>query len=131
MPPRFETLADWLSWQEQLHSSAVDLGLERIRAVLERLAPDLSSAVIITVGGTNGKGSTLAFLDAIYRRAGYRTGLFTSPHFVDYCERIRIDGDKVTESDLCAAFAAIDEARGDISLTYFEFSTLALSLIHI
>ncbi|EDY87545.1 FolC bifunctional protein [gamma proteobacterium HTCC5015] len=125
MSARFDSLQAWLSWQGRLHSSEVDLGLDRIRAVLARLSLDFSQSIVVTVAGTNGKGSTLAFLESIYRQAGYRVGLFTSPHFLHYCERIRIDGDRVSEQAVCDAFAAIDSVRGEISLTYFEFSTLA------
>jgi dihydrofolate synthase/folylpolyglutamate synthase len=125
MAIRFNTLDDWLRWQETLHPRAIELGLERIRSVLRRLQPDAPPFAVITVGGTNGKGSCVAFLDAILRAAGYRVGAYTSPHLLRYNERIRVDGVAVDDEDLCRLFARIDAARGDISLTYFEFGTLA------
>ncbi len=122
---RFATLNDWLCWQETLHPKAIDLGLDRMRAVLHRLCPEPPSYRVITVGGTNGKGSCVALLDAILRAAGYRVGAYTSPHLLRYNERIQINGIAVDDAVLCRAFARIDTARGDISLSYFEFSTLA------
>lgn len=123
--PRFATLAQWLAWQEGLHPRAIDLGLERMRVVLERLGLESPAYKVITVGGTNGKGSAVAFLDAILAAAGYRVGAYTSPHLLRYNERIRVAGVEVSDATLCRAFAAIDAVRGDISLTYFEFGTLA------
>ncbi len=123
--PRFNALGDWLAWQERLHPNAIDLGLERVRVVLERLALERPEYPVITVGGTNGKGSTVAFLDAMLRAAGYRTGVYTSPHILRYNERVRVVGREADDVELCAAFARIDNARSDISLTYFEFGTLA------
>ena len=122
---RFATLDDWLFWQETLHPRAIDLGLERVRAVLRRLQPEPPPYVVITVGGTNGKGSCVALLETILRAAGYRVGTYTSPHLSRYNERIRIDGDEAGDESICRAFARIDAARGDHSLTYFEFGTLA------
>lgn len=122
---RFDSLADWLRWQETLHPREVELGLDRVRAVAERLDLLRPACPVITVGGTNGKGSTLACLEAIYTRAGYRTGLYTSPHLIRYNERIRIGQCEAGDADIMAAFAAVDRARGDTSLTYFEFGTLA------
>ncbi|WP_127477463.1 bifunctional tetrahydrofolate synthase/dihydrofolate synthase [Sulfurivermis fontis] len=122
---RFNSLAAWLEWQETLHPSTIDLGLERVAAVLRRLHPAPPPFVVITVGGTNGKGSTVAMLDAILRAGGYRVGAYTSPHLLRYNERVRLDGEMVDDAALCDAFARIDAARGDISLTYFEFGTLA------
>lgn len=121
---RFNTLAEWLAWQETLHPQAIDLGLERPGRVLERLALERPFPVF-TVAGTNGKGSTVALLDAILRAAGYRVGAYSSPHLFRYNERIRIDGTEVSDEALCEAFARVDEARGETSLTYFEFGTLA------
>lgn len=123
--PRFDVLDDWLSWQERCHPSAIDLGLERVRQVavcLELLRP---SAKVITVAGTNGKGSCVAALSWWLRRQGARVGAYTSPHLVNYNERVQVDGQLVSDQALCSAFAAIDQARGNISLTYFEFATLA------
>jgi dihydrofolate synthase / folylpolyglutamate synthase len=122
---RFDSLDAWLRWQEGLHPRAIDLGLERVSKVADRLGIRKPAATVITVAGTNGKGSSLAMLDAIYRRGGYRVGLYTSPHIQRYNERIRIQGKMVEDARLCSAFEAIDQARGDISLSYFEFGTLA------
>lgn len=122
---RFTTLDDWLRWQETLHPMAIELGLDRVQTVLRHLQPEAPPLAVITVGGTNGKGSCVAFLDAILRTAGYRVGAYTSPHLLRYNERIRVNGVEVDDTDLCRTFARIDAARGDISLTYFEFGTLA------
>jgi dihydrofolate synthase/folylpolyglutamate synthase len=122
---RFLTLDEWLSWQESLHPTEIELGLERVATVLKRLQLDQPSFKVVTVAGTNGKGSSVAMLEAILRAGGYRVGAYTSPHLLRYNERIRIDGEAVADADLCAAFARIDAARADISLTYFEFGTLA------
>ena len=122
---RFTTLDDWLRWQETLHPQAIELGLERVRTVLRRLQPKAPPFTVITVGGTNGKGSCVAFLDAMLRAAGYRVGAYTSPHLLRYNERIRLNGVEVDDAALCRTFARIDAARGDLSLTYFEFGTLA------
>ena len=121
------SLADWLARQEKSHPSAIDLGLARVRNVAHRLGllePSVRHRTI-TVGGTNGKGSTVAFLDTLLRAAGRRTGRFTSPHLVRYNERICIDGVEAADEDLIAAFERIDAARGDITLTFFEYNTLA------
>jgi len=122
---RFSTLSDWLAWQETLHPVAIDLGLERVAGVAEKLGCLRPAPVVITVAGTNGKGSALAMLEAILRRAGYRTGCYTSPHLFRYNERLRIDGKAVDDARWCEAFARIDSLRGERSLTYFEFGTLA------
>jgi dihydrofolate synthase/folylpolyglutamate synthase len=122
---RFSTLSDWLAWQETLHPSAIDLGLERVASVARKLDCLQPAPVVITVAGTNGKGSTIAILEAILSRAGYRTGSYTSPHLFNYNERLRIDGEWVDDPRWCDAFARIDEQRGETSLTYFEFGTLA------
>jgi dihydrofolate synthase/folylpolyglutamate synthase len=122
---RYSTLADWLSWQETLHPAKVDLGLDRLRVVLERMGLEHPPYALITVAGTNGKGSCVAMLEAILHAAGYRVGAYTSPHLLRYNERIRIERATVSDAALCEAFARVDAARGDISLTYFEFGTLA------
>ncbi len=128
---RFATLNDWLDWQETLHPKTIDLGLDRVRTVLRRLEPEPPSFVVITVGGTNGKGSCVAMLEAILCAAGYRVGAYTSPHLLRYNERIRINGQDVEDDALCQIFARIDQARGDQSLSYFEFGALAaLELFH-
>ena len=118
-------LSDWLAWQEQLHPSVIDLGLQRVAEVWERLHPGSFEPFVITVAGTNGKGSCVAFLEAILRHAGYRTGSYTSPHLVRYNERIRVEGKTVTDEAICVAFERIDACRESVSLTYFEFGTLA------
>lgn len=122
---RFTRLADWLAWQETLHPRKIELGLERVRKVLARLDLVRPAPLVITVGGTNGKGSVVRLLEEICLAAGYRAGAYTSPHLLRYTERIRIDGREIAEADLCRLFAEIDRARQRISLTYFEFGTLA------
>jgi len=130
---KFNTLNEWLHWQESLHTSEIELGLTRVREVLEKLLPELFSEngqqhlpfTLITIGGTNGKGSTVAILEAILRASGYKTGSFTSPHFLQYNERIRLNGQSCDDARVCLSFEAINQARGETSLTYFEFSTLA------
>lgn len=119
------TLDQWLHYQLGTHPQAIAMGLERVRAVAERLDLLQLPCPVITVGGTNGKGSTVAYIEAIARASGYRTGAFTSPHLLRYNERIRIDGTEVSDADLVQAFEAIEAARADIALTYFEFGTLA------
>ncbi|MDB6060772.1 MAG: bifunctional tetrahydrofolate synthase/dihydrofolate synthase [Verrucomicrobiaceae bacterium] len=123
MPER--TLEQWLLWMEAHHPRQIELGLERVAAVVANLTLDLSGAKIITVGGTNGKGSCVAILESITRAAGYRVGTYTSPHLLRYNERVRIDGNSATDAELCAAFTAVQAALNGISLTYFEFGTLA------
>lgn len=122
---RFSTLHDWLSWQEQLHPATIELGLDRVREVWRRLGEKRPARHVITVAGTNGKGSSVAVLEAIARAAGYRVGAYTSPHLLRYNERVRIGAREASDRELMRAFAEIDAARGDISLTYFEFGTLA------
>jgi dihydrofolate synthase/folylpolyglutamate synthase len=122
---RFDDLDDWLSWQETLHPSRIELRLERVGAVWAALGPEHFPCPVITVGGTNGKGSCVAYLESFYRAGGYRCGAYTSPHLLHYSERVRIDGAPVGSGDLCAAFARIDVVRGETPLTYFEFGTLA------
>ncbi len=118
------TLAAWLEYIEQQHPQSIALGLERVADVLQKLQIRINCP-IITVGGTNGKGSTCAMLDAMLNSAGYRTGLYTSPHLVRYNERVRIAGREADDGALCEAFAAVEQARGAVPLTYFEFGTLA------
>ena len=123
--PRFHLLEDWLSWQQDLHFTAIDLGLERCSAVAERMGlldPDFT---VISVAGTNGKGSSVTMLDMILRRSGYLTGKYTSPHLLKYNERICTNGLEVEDEQLCRAFDRVDRARDGISLSYFEFGTLA------
>lgn len=121
------TLGDWLAHLEGLHPKGlggIELGLERVRQVKAALGQTQDCPLVI-VGGTNGKGSTCAYLEAIYRFAGYRVGCYTSPHLLEYNERVRIDGTPIDDAALCAAFARVEAARGKTSLTYFEFGTLA------
>jgi len=120
-----KTLQDWLDFCERLHPVTIDMGLDRVREVAQRLALRFDCPVI-TVAGTNGKGSTCAMLEAILLESGYRTGVYTSPHLVDFEERCRLSGQSASASELAEAFAAVDAARGEVSLTYFEFSTLAI-----
>lgn len=117
-------LAGWLAWMESRNATKITLGLERVAAVWGRLGLTLNLPVI-TVAGTNGKGSTCAFLEAMLLAGGYRVGLYTSPHLLRYNERIHIDGNEVSDADLCAAFAAVESVRGETPLSYFEHGTLA------
>ena len=128
-PMNRNSLADWLAWQESLHWRSIDLGLTRLLRVYERLALPAFKFPVITVGGTNGKGSCVALLASILRAGGYRVGTFTSPHLLRYNERIQIDGCEISDASLIAAFERIEAVRGEESLTYFEFNTLAALLI--
>lgn len=122
---RFQTLPEWLSWLETLHPVAIELGLARVRVVAERLGVLAPGVPVVTVAGTNGKGSVTALLEALLRAHGLRTALYTSPHILRFNERIRVDGVDAADADIVAALAAVDAARGETSLTYFEFTTLA------
>jgi dihydrofolate synthase/folylpolyglutamate synthase len=122
-------LDDWLDYQQRVHPRAIALGLDRVREVWVRLGSPTPAPVVITIGGTNGKGSTVAFLEAMLRAAGKRVGAFTSPHLLRYNERVRIEGADVADAALVAAFERIEAARGDVSLTYFEYGTLAALLL--
>jgi dihydrofolate synthase / folylpolyglutamate synthase len=128
-PTSDDTLADWLAYAERLHPKAIDMGLARVKTVADRMGLKFDCP-IITVAGTNGKGSTCAMLEAILLEAGYRTGVYTSPHLVDFEERCRVRGDIVNATDLVAACARVERARAlndsEITLTYFEFTTLAI-----
>jgi len=138
------TLADWLDRLERQHPRAIDLGLERVRAVAQRMRLRKPAPCVVTVGGTNGKGSTVAFIEAIARAAGLRVGAYTSPHLLAYNERVRIDGRDAGDPELVEAFEAVERARighpapdlgppsatrgegnSEVSLTYFEHGTLA------
>lgn len=118
------TLDDWLKWIEQLHPRQIELGLDRVQTVQKTLHIDKPPFVVITVAGTNGKGSTVAWLQSMLLAAGHRVGSYTSPHLQRFNERICIDGKEVSDEILCQAFASIDQARADTALTYFEFGTL-------
>src|SRR5258706_4074041 len=118
------SLAGWLDYIERLHPQAIALGLDRVEKV--RAALGLAPAFpVITVGGTNGKGSVCAMLEAVLHLAGYRVGCYTSPHLQRYNERVRIARSEATDGDLARAFEAVDQARGQTQPTYFEFGTLA------
>jgi dihydrofolate synthase / folylpolyglutamate synthase len=127
--PRFPGLGEWLAWQQSLHPDAVDLGLERARRVLVGTGWRRPGCPVVTVGGTNGKGSCVALLAAMLRASGRRVATFTSPHLVDYRERIRIDGEPVSDASLLAAFERIADALGPDTLTFFEFNALAALLV--
>ena len=131
VPDHPTTLADWLAHAERLHPVTIDMGLERVQVVARRMGLQLDCPVI-TVAGTNGKGSTCAMLESIYTQSGYRTGVYTSPHLVHFEERCRIEGQPVAADELVPALAEVEVARrgqggeAEISLTYFEFTTLAI-----
>ncbi len=122
---RFNTLAEWLDWQEKLHFTSIELGLERCMTVLKRMHLENPDFAVISVAGTNGKGSSVSMLRNILQHAGYLTGSYTSPHLLRYNERICVNGTEVDDEMLCNAFERVDRARQDVSLTYFEFGTLA------
>ncbi len=131
------TLSQWLAHCERIHPTAIAMGLDRVRQVAQRLGlgPTLGCPVVV-VAGTNGKGSTCAMLEAIYTAAGYRTGVYTSPHLVNFEERCRLSGVQIETAELIASFACVESARcqndvknqAEVSLTYFEFTTLAIVL---
>jgi dihydrofolate synthase/folylpolyglutamate synthase len=123
------SLEQWLAYQSQLHPSTIDLGLDRLRQVQSRLGWRQPAVPVITVAGTNGKGSVSAYCASILEAAGFRVGTFTSPHLRDYRERIRIHDRLVSADELVAAFERIEAARGEIALTFFEFNTLAALLV--
>ncbi|WP_454690508.1 bifunctional tetrahydrofolate synthase/dihydrofolate synthase [Achromobacter aloeverae] len=124
-PDAASSLPEWLAYIEALHPKTIELGLERSRRVAERLGLSLD-CVKIVVGGTNGKGSTCAMLEAILLAAGYRVGLYTSPHLIDFNERARVNGEIASDAALVEQFVAVEAARGEVSLSYFEFTTLAI-----
>lgn len=118
-------LLGWLDYIEQQHPKSIEMGLDRVREVSVRMKLEKPAKHVITVGGTNGKGSTVAFIESIARAAGLKVGSYTSPHLLRYNERVRIDGEEVSDTSLVAAFEAVEAARGETTLTYFEFGTLA------
>ncbi|MFC4261242.1 bifunctional tetrahydrofolate synthase/dihydrofolate synthase [Marinobacter lacisalsi] len=122
-------LTDWLSYLESIHPVEMDLGLDRVLLVLRKLMPTGPRGRVITVGGTNGKGSTVAALEALLLAAGQSVGCYTSPHLLAYNERVRINGHNVSDEALIRAFEQVEAARGSVSLTYFEFGTLAAFLV--
>lgn len=125
MRDRFDNLQAWLDWQESLNPRGIELGLARVKKVLERLHLLDPPYRVLTVGGTNGKGSVASHAAAILQAAGLATGRYLSPHVRRYNERIAVNGIEARDATLCEAFAAVDRARGDEPLTYFEFGTLA------
>ena len=122
-------LAQWLHYLESIHPSAIDLGLNRVKAVADNLGLNFSDKTVITVGGTNGKGTTCRFLELACNQQNKTTGVYSSPHLLCYTERVRINGEPASAEAFCAAFNQIESTRGDITLTYFEFSTLAALLL--
>lgn len=119
------TLGDWLAYLEQLHPSAIDMGLERSQEVARRMGLSRLAPRVITVTGTNGKGSTCAFVASLLRAQGLKVGVYSSPHLLRYNERVQVNGVEASDAQLCEAFAAVEVGRADISLTYFEMGTLA------
>ncbi|XLU00004.1 Bifunctional protein FolC [Aeromonas rivipollensis] len=119
------SLVDWLSYLEQIHPVNIDMGLERVGAVARRMGLTRLPFKVITVAGTNGKGSSCAMAASILMAAGYKVGVYSSPHLLRFTERVRIDGAELSDSEHCAAFAEVEAARGEIALTFFEFATLA------
>jgi len=118
-------LNDWLSHCERLHPQTIEMGLDRVAVVAKTMGLQFGCPVI-TVAGTNGKGSTCAMLESVYRQSGYKTGLYTSPHLVYFQERCCINGQPVAEADLVGHFERVEAARGEVTLSYFEFTSLAL-----
>ena len=119
------TLGEWLAYLEQLHPAAIDMGLDRAREVTNRMGLQKPAPRVVTVTGTNGKGSTCAFVASLLQAQGLKVGVYSSPHLLRYNERVQIDGAEVSDELLCEAFAALDAGRGETSLTYFEMGTLA------
>ncbi|RTZ47930.1 bifunctional tetrahydrofolate synthase/dihydrofolate synthase [Candidimonas sp. SYP-B2681] len=127
-PSNSSTLQEWLAYLETLHRTSIDMGLDRVRAVAAKLNLQLPF-IKITVGGTNGKGSTCAMLEAILLASGYKVGLYTSPHLVDFNERIRVNGEYASDQQIIDQFHKIESTRGEISLSYFEYTTLAALIL--
>lgn len=125
IPQATSTLTMWLDYLTNLHTSAIDLGLDRVQAVAQKANLTKPAPTVITVAGTNGKGSTCALMEAILLDAGYSVGVYSSPHLIRYNERVRINGVDAEDSKHCAAFDYVEQQRGDISLSLFEFGTLA------
>jgi len=128
-PSRQDTLQTWIDWLLALHAQEIDLGLERVSQVARQLKVDRPAPFVISVAGTNGKGSSVAMLSAILKQQGYRVGTYTSPHILRFNERIQVNGEMVSDQQIVDAFVEIEAARGQTKLTYFEFSTLAALLI--
>lgn len=128
VPDAKASLPQWLAYLESLHHTTIDMGLDRIRAVAKQLSL-ATPYVKITVAGTNGKGSVCAMLEAILLAAGYKTGVYTSPHLISFNERIRLNGEMATDAQIVSQLVQIEQARGDISLSYFEYTTLAALML--
>lgn len=126
---RLDTLDDWLDYQQNLHFQEIDLGLERVKKVYQKLFPKGVPFKVISVAGTNGKGSTVAFIGSIYQQSNFKVAQFSSPHILKYNERFVINGVQATDQQICHAFEKIQSFRGETSLTYFEFSSLAALII--
>jgi dihydrofolate synthase/folylpolyglutamate synthase len=126
---RLNTLDDWLDYQQNLHVQEIDLGLERVKKVYQKLFPKGVPFKVISVAGTNGKGSTVAFIGSIYQQSNFKVAQFSSPHILKYNERFVINGVQSTDEQICHAFEKIQSLRGETSLTYFEFSSLAALII--
>ena len=125
IPQATSPLAAWLSYLENLHSKTIDMGLERVSQVAARLDVLKPAPFVFTVAGTNGKGTTCRTLESVLMAAGYKVGVYSSPHLVRYTERVRVQNTELAESAHTASFAAIEAARGETSLTYFEYGTLS------
>ncbi len=123
------SLPQWLTYLESIHPTTIELGLDRLKQVFQRLSIDFKPAQVITVAGTNGKGTTCAFIEQALLSKGKSVAVYSSPHLIDYRERVRVNGAMLSEQAHCAAFSAVEQARGEISLTYFEFGTLAGMLL--
>jgi len=123
------TLAEWLSLQESVHPQSIDMGLERVSRVAQALGVAAPAFAVLTVAGTNGKGSVAAHLEALLEAVGVCTGLFTSPHLTRYNERIRVAGSEVADAQLIGSFERIEQARGATTLTFFEYNALAALVI--
>ncbi|MDX1352994.1 MAG: bifunctional folylpolyglutamate synthase/ dihydrofolate synthase, partial [Thiomicrorhabdus sp.] len=124
-PNNQSSLAQWVDWLLHLHADEIDLGLERIRLVANHMQVTRPAPFVITVAGTNGKGSSVAMLSAVLQAAGYQVGTYTSPHILAFNERIQINGQSVSDRLIIDAFNLIEQQRQKTKLTYFEFSTLA------
>ncbi|CAH3708047.1 TPA: bifunctional tetrahydrofolate synthase/dihydrofolate synthase [Klebsiella oxytoca] len=125
IPQATSPLATWLSYLEHLHSKTIDLGLARVSEVAQRMAVIKPAPFVFTVAGTNGKGTTCRTLESVLMAAGYKVGVYSSPHLVRYTERVRVQGEELPELAHTTSFAEIEAARGEISLSYFEFGTLS------
>ena len=121
----FSTLNEWLEFQQGINPKEIDLSLDRVQTLSNKLQIKIPKKNVFLIGGTNGKGTTTSILEQLFRKKGYKTGAFTSPHLTQYNERVRINLNNSFDQDWVSAFEIIEAVRGDVSLTYFEFSTLA------